>query len=148
MLLPTLWNSMFATILLASLACVSVPAVAAEAQINSKVAAGKWKAVRLKNLPEGASLGVKVIATGSLVVTFVHETELKRYAAPVSPLFQDTLDKTLIFRVAIPDHGNYFVILDNRRGASERQVRVLIQAKAPKSRQSPSSESNVKKEKI
>ena len=67
MLLPTLWNSMFATILLASLACVSVPAVAAEAQINSKVAAGKWKAVRLKNLPEGASLGVKVIATGSLV---------------------------------------------------------------------------------
>jgi hypothetical protein len=143
-----IWNSIFATVLLASLACFSVPSVAAEAQINSKVAPGKWKAVRLKNLPEGASLGVKVIATGSLVVILVHETELKRYPAPVSPTFQGTLDKTLTFSVVIPDPGNYFIILDNRRGESERQVRVLIQAKAPKSRNDPSADSQIRKEEI
>jgi hypothetical protein len=135
-------------ILLASVACFSAPADAAKAQLNSKVPPGKWKAVRLKNLPEGASLGVKVIATGSLVVILIREAELKRYPEPVSPVFQGTLDKTLTFSVVIPESGHYFVILDNRRGASERQVRVLIQAQAPKSRDKPAAESNTKKEKI
>lgn len=110
------------------------PAVqAAKAEVNSKVPPGKWKAVRLKNLPEGAGLGVKVIANGSLVVIFVHEAELKRYPAPVSPVFQGTLDRTLSFSVVVPDSGNYYVILDNRRGTTERRVRVQIQARRPAS---------------
>ena len=146
--LRALWNRIFIALLLASLTTFAAPALAAEAQINSKVAAGKWKAVRLKNLPKGASLGVKVIATGNLVVILVHETELKRYPAPISPTFQGTLDKTLTFSVVIPDPGNYYIILDNRRGGSERQVRVLIQAKAPKSRKNPSAQPDVRKEKI
>jgi hypothetical protein len=137
-----------AGILLASLACFSAPADAAKAQLNSKVPPGKWKAVRLRNLPEGASLGVKVIATGSLVVILIHEEELKRYPAPVSPTFQGTLDKTLTFSVVIPESGNYFIILDNRRGASERQVRVLIQAQARKLRDKPATDSQSRKEKI
>ena len=148
MLLHGLCKACMAGILLASLACFSAHADAAKAQLNSKVPAGKWKAVRLINLPEGASLGVKVIATGSLVVILVHETELKRYPAPLNPTFQGTLEKTLTFSVVIPDSGNYFIILDNRRGASERQVRVLIQAQAPKSRDKSSAQSHMRKEKI
>jgi hypothetical protein len=148
MLLRRLCKACVAGILLASVTCLSAPVDAAEAQLNSKVPPGKWKAVRLKNLPEGASLGVKVIATGSLVVILVREAELKRYPEPLNPVFQGTLDKTLTFSVVIPDSDHYFIILDNRRGTSERQVRVLIQAQAAKSRDKPAAESNTKKEKI
>ena len=125
------------------------PAVqAAKAEVNSKVPPGKWKAVRLKNLPEGAGLGVKVIANGSLVVILVHEAELKRYPAPVSPLFQGTLERTLSFSVVIPDAGNYYVILDNRRGTEERRARILIQAKRPASRTDPPEDRSTEKKKI
>ncbi len=123
-------------------------AQAAKAQVNSKVAAGKWKAVRLKNLPEGASLSVRVAANGSLVVILVHEAELKRYPAPISPAFQGTLERTLAFSVVIPESGDYYVIFDNRRGADERRVRVLIEANAPKTLNKPPENSGGQKEKI
>jgi len=147
-LMRRLCKACMACVLLASVACFSAPADAAEAQLNWKVPPGKTKKVRVKDLPKGTSLGVKVIATGSLVVILVHEDELRRNPASVSPVFQGTLDTTLTFSVVIPDSGHYLIILDNRRGASERQVRILIQAQAPKSRDKPAAESNTKKEKI
>jgi hypothetical protein len=132
----SLLNALFGALLLAALTATAPVACAAQAQVNSKVPAGKWKAVRLKNLPEGASLSVKVAASGSLVVILVHEAELKRYPKPISPAFQGTLEKTLSFSVVIPESGNYYIIFDNRRGTDERRVRILIQAKAPPKKQS------------
>jgi len=123
-------------------------AEAAKAQVNSEVPAGKWKAVRLKNLPEGAGLGIRVIANGSLAVILVHEAELKRYPEPVSPVFQGTLDRTLTFSVVVPESGNYYVILDNRRGAEERRVRVQIEARRPASRDGSTKGSDAGKQKI
>ena len=137
-----------ACLLLVSVAICGSPAQAAKAQVNSKVPPGKWKAVRLKNLPEGAGLSVKVVANGSLVVILVHEAELKRYPAPVNPAFQGTLETSLSFSVVIPESGNYYVIFDNRRGAEERRVRVLIHAVAPKSSDKPPSDKSAPKQKI
>ena len=127
----TLIKSLLAAAVLVAMTTTASVATAAQAQVNSKVPAGKWKAVRLKNLPEGASLSVKVAASGSLIVILIHEAELKRYPKPVSPAFQGTLERTLSFSVVIPEAGNYYIIFDNRRGVDERRVRVLIKAKAP-----------------
>jgi hypothetical protein len=143
-------------LLLACLAALMIIAVAAngsvaqaaKAQVNSKVPAGKWKAVRLKNLPEGASLKVRVAANGSLIVILVHESELKRYPSPISPAFQGTLDRTLSFSVVIPDSGDYYIIFDNRRADDERRVRILIEANAPKTRNKPSSDNGGRKDRI
>ena len=121
---------------------------AAKAQVNSKVPAGKWKAVRLKNLPEGASLSVRVIANGSLSVILVQEAELKRYPQAISPAFQGTLERSLTFSVVIPDSGNYYVILDNRRNSNERRVRILIQANAPNGDNSSPDGDDVEKKRI
>ncbi len=144
----TLLKACLAAFLLCTLASNASVAQAAKAQVNSKVPAGKWKAVRLKNLPEGASLSVRVATNGSLVVILVHESELKRYPSPISPAFQGTLDRTLSFSVVIPDSGDYYIIFDNRRGADERRVRILIQANAPKSGNKPSGNSEDNKKRI
>ena len=137
-----------ACLLLVTLTGLGSVAEAAKAQVNSKVPAGKWKAVRLKNLPEGAALSVKVVANGSLVVMLVHEAELKRYPSAISPAFQGTLERALSFSVVIPESGDYYVIFDNRRGADERRVQILIQANAPKSRDAPPKDNGARKEKI
>jgi len=144
-----LFRAFVAALLLVAVAANGPVAHAAQAQVNSKVPAGKWKAVRLKNLPEGASLSVKVAANGSLIVILVHEAELKRYPEPISPAFQGTLETTLTFSVVIPDSGNYYIIIDNRRGADERRVRILIQANAPpKTRTAPPTDGGGPKQKI
>jgi len=145
----TLVKSLLTAAVLVAMTTTASVATAAQAQVNSKVPAGKWKAVRLKNLPEGASLSVKVAANGSLVVILVHEAELKRYPEPVSPAFQGTLERTLSFSVVIPEAGNYYIIFDNRRGADERRVRVLIKAKAPaRTKPTPPEVGNEPKQKI
>ena len=136
-----------ALLVIAVVADVSV-AQAAKAQVNSKVPAGKWKAVRLKNLPEGASLSVRVAANGSLVVILVHEAELKRYPSAISPAFQGTLERTLSFSVVIPESGDYYVIFDNRRADDERRVRILIEATAPKRSKKPPENGGEQKKKI
>jgi hypothetical protein len=146
--LRSLLAACIAALLFAASATNGSIAEAAQAQLNSKVPAGKWKAVRLKNLPKGASLGVRVVANASLVVILVHESELKRYPSPISPTFQGTLERTLTFSVVIPDSGNYYIIFDNRRGDDERRVRVLIQANAPKSRDNTTKDNGARKEKI
>jgi hypothetical protein len=127
----SLLTTLVAAALLAATTLSPSAATAAQAQVNTKVPAGKWKAVRLKNLPEGASLSVKVVASASLIVMLVHEAELKNYPKPASPAFQGTLETTLSFSVVIPEAGNYYIIFDNRRGSDERSVRVLIRANAP-----------------
>ena len=121
---------------LVSLAC-GLPgmsrAQAAQALLNTEVAPAKWKAVRLKNLPKGAAVGLSVATSGTVDLIFVHQDELKRFPAAVNPLFQGTVERKLEFSVVIPASGDYFVIFDNRRGTQAHKVKILIRAERPRS---------------
>ena len=107
-------------------------AKAAQALLNTEVGPGKWKAIRLKNLPKGASVGLAVTSSGTVDLIFIHRDELKRFPAAVNPLFQGTVERKLEFSVVIPASGDYFVIFDNRMGKEPQKVRLLIRAVAPK----------------
>ena len=106
---------------------------AAQAILNTEVAPAKWKAVRLKNLPKGAAVGLSVASSGTVDLIFVHQDELKRFPAAVNPLFQGTVERKLEFSVVIPASGDYFVIFDNRQGKEMRKVKILIRAERPRS---------------
>jgi hypothetical protein len=103
-------------------------ASAARVTINTSIPPAKWKSVRLRNLPKDASVIVVVETSGVIGVVFVHQEELKRFPAAAKPTFQGSVDRKLSFRVVIPKAGNYYVILDNRRGTEKRRVRLQIQA--------------------
>jgi hypothetical protein len=106
-------------------------ALAASAELNAEVPAGKWKALRLKGLPQGASLSVRVETSGPIAVIFVHQEELKRFPEkPVRPAFRGSVERRLSFRLSLPLAGDYYVILDNRKNAADREVRVMIDAAA------------------
>ena len=116
----------------ALLACaLAVPGsdgFAAEAALSAEVPAEQWKALRLKGLPKDASVAVRVDTSGPIIVIFLHQDELKRFPDAVRPAFVGTAERRLSFRVTVPVAGTYYVILDNRKGAAMRDVRLLIQA--------------------
>lgn len=116
--------------------CAGGPSInaakAAQAILNTEVEPAKWKAIRLKNLPKGTSVGLAATSSGTVDLIFIHQNELKRFPAAVNPLFQGTVERKLEFSVVIPTPGDYYVIFDNRQGKELQKVRLLIRALAPK----------------
>lgn len=108
-------------------------AQAAQALVNAEVPAAKWKAIKLKNLPQGTKVGIQAEShNGSLDLIFIHGDELKRFPAAVSPEFQGSVERKLAFSAVVSKKGDYYIILDNRRGAEPRKVRLLIRAERTK----------------
>jgi len=79
----------------------SAPPASAQAVFNTDVPAGKWRALRVRAVPEGAVLAVQIALEGTIAVALV------RAPAP----------------------GDYYVVLDNRRGTDARAVEVKVRAR-------------------
>lgn len=106
---------------------------AAQALVNAEVPAAKWKAVKLKNLPQGTKVSIQVESlNGSLDLIFIHGDELKRFPAAVSPEFQGSIERKLSFSAVVAKKGDYYIILDNRQGSEARKTRLLIKAERAK----------------
>lgn len=129
----------FSSLLLAlAMALPGVDVLAAKAALQAEVPPHQWRALRLKRLPKDASLAVRVETPGPINVILVHQKELERFPNPVRPVFAGSAERRLTFSVTVPTAGDYFVILDNRKGAEARDVRVLIEAlPAPRPQRKP-----------
>jgi hypothetical protein len=112
---------------------------AAEAALSVEVPAGQFKRARLTNLPKDAILAVLVqtSATGKLVVNLINERAFQNPAKPEEPVFIGTAERRLSFTVTIPETGNYFLVLDNRRGTEAQKVRLGIRAERGRSGTQP-----------
>ena len=119
---------------LAVFGTVQAPAQAAQALVNADVPAAKWKAIRLKNLPQGAKVSIQAesVSGGPFDLIFVHRDELKRFPAAVNPEFQGSVERKLSFAATVSRQGDYYVIIDNRRGTEPRKARLLIRAERAK----------------
>jgi len=104
--------------------------LAAKAELNAQVPAHKTTNLRLLDLPKGASVAIRVESSGPIRVIFLHQNELQRLPK-VRPAFVGSAERRLTFRVQVPAAGNWYVILDNRKGGEARDVRVLIEALGP-----------------
>lgn len=132
------WLAAFAA--LVTLTTTLPAAHAAQAMVNADVPAAKWKAIRLKSLPQGAKVGIQAesVEGGAFDLIFVHRDELKRFPAAVNPEFQGSVERKLSFAVTVSRQGDYYVIIDNRRGTEPRKVRLLIRAERAKPSAAPS----------
>jgi hypothetical protein len=111
------------------------PARAAAVQVAVDVPPGKSKTVRLRKLPQGTAVAVRIRAEGSLVVALVSVAELKR--PKPEALFRGAVEREMSFQVRIPAAGDYVLVLDNRRGTEIVKTRATIQARAPASKPKP-----------
>jgi len=119
-----------------AMALAGVPsAAAATAQVTIDVPAGKVKSVRLRHLPRGAQVGFVIIANGKLGVALVGGKQLK--GGKARALFRAAFSRRISFKVAIPASDDYYLVLDNRRGAATITVTATVEAEAGK-RKAPS----------
>ncbi len=88
----------------------------------------KSKAVRLRTLPNEAVVGVDVQTRGEVVVSFLNDTDYKRFPHVKRPLFQGRVEKRFSFSVTIPASGHYFVVFLNSSRAEPRAVTVTVRA--------------------
>lgn len=103
---------------------------AADAALSVEVPAGKAKNIRLRNLPAGATMAVRITTTGRVLVALVAERDLRAPQPGSLPLFRGVVERRLAFRVSIPESGNYFLVLSNRGGGSPLEVQAEIRAVA------------------
>lgn len=134
---PRAWLAVLGALL--AFGAAAPDALAAQVTVNADVPAAKWKAIRLKNLPEGAKVAIQAeaLSGGPLDVIFVHRDELKRFPAAVNPEFQGSIERKLSFSLTISRQGDYYVILDNRQGSEPRKARLVIRAERPRASGDP-----------
>ena len=127
-----------ATLLFLCCLAAAPDALAVRASVQAEVAASTWKSIRLRGLPKGGSLAVRVESSGPVSLLLIHESQLARFPKPVRPAFAASLDRRLSFRVTLPVAGTYYVVLDNRKGAESRSIRILFEALRPDGKPAPS----------
>lgn len=115
-------------LLAALLLTIAVSAAAADAAISVEIAAGKAKNIRLRSLPGGATMAVRITTTRRVLVALVAERDLRTPQPGSLPLFRGVVERRLAFRVTIPESGNYFLVLSNRGGAEPLEVQAEIRA--------------------
>ena len=93
------------------LACA--PLAAQEAAVATDIAPGKSKSVRLRSLPQGAVVAVRVTS------------------------FRGVVQDKLSFRVTIPEADDYLLVLNNRAGQETLKVEVEMRASRGRSKPPP-----------
>lgn len=99
------------------------------AEVNSEVLAHRWSAVRLSNVNQGATLEIKLKLDGQATVVLVNESQLKNYPRVSRPLFRTETRNRARFSIVAPKSGNYYLIVDNRKGAAKRKYSLSINAR-------------------
>jgi hypothetical protein len=116
-------------LLAALLFLAAAPAVAADAAVSLEVPAGESKNVRLRNLPLGTMLAIRIVSSGKLAVALVSQKQ--------KALFRGALERRLSFRVQIPESGDYYLVLSNRQGAETLEVQADIRAEPGRRKPAP-----------
>jgi hypothetical protein len=96
--------------------------------LSVDVPSGKWKTLRLHNVPTGALVAVEVQTNQDVVVAFVDGAEYRRYPAVQRPLFSGRVEKHISFSVTTAAAGDYFLVFDNLSGREPRAVTVKVSA--------------------
>jgi hypothetical protein len=104
------------------------PAFAADAAVSLEVPAGQSKSVRLRNLPSGTVLQVAIKSSGRLLVALVSAKQLKSPEGKPEPVFRGALERSLSFKVVVPETSDYFLVLNNVRGSETLSVQTAIRA--------------------
>jgi hypothetical protein len=128
------WRLWLIPVLLLSLPAPAPAQVKGPVTFSVEVPPGKWKALRLRNVPEGALVAVQVRTSGDVLVAFVDGTEYRRYPTVQRPLFSGRVEKRIVFSVIAPAAGNYFLVFDNLSGNESRAVTVKVSAARGKPR--------------
>lgn len=107
------------------------PSTAADSHptVSLSLPTGKWKAIRLRNLPKDTVVSVALQSDGALSVGFLTTPDHARFPKMAKPLFWGQTESKLGFSVTIQEKGDYYVVLENREGDRPRQITLRTTAR-------------------
>ena len=111
-------------------ACDASSAKEQSASINSVVAAGENYTTRLRNLPKDAEVSVHIETSGNVAVLLINHRDYTAFPEIRGPLFSGQITDALDFSIRVPTSGNYYLVLDNRKGDKDRQFTLKVTASA------------------
>jgi hypothetical protein len=114
--------------LLAALLLAAGPALAAEVAVTVEIPAGETRSIRLRGVPAGAVMAVRIEADGRVLVALVGAKQMKDPGGKPKALFRGAAQRKLSFRVSVPERDDYFLVLNNRQGTEARSVEVEIRS--------------------
>ncbi len=97
---------------------------------SAEVPPGQRKSFRLSQLPRHAVISIQVQSDGPLLVTLLTQQDFQNPAGPQRPLFQGEAAESLRFSATIPESGEYYVRLENKKDAPVRSVTVSVTGEA------------------
>ena len=100
------------------------------ASINSEVEAGENYTTRLRNLPKDAEVSVHIETSGEVAVLLINHRDYTAFPETKGPLFSGQITDSLDFSIRIPASGNYYLVLDNRKGEKKLEFKLQLTAKA------------------
>jgi hypothetical protein len=115
-------------LLAALLLVAAAPAAAAEAAVATEIKAGQARTIRIRSLPTGTAVGVRINASGRVLVSFLGMKHLKTPSTDSKPLFRGVVQEKMSFQVVVPEADDYVLILSNRSGKEAVKVEAEIQA--------------------
>lgn len=101
---------------------------AAEAALAIEVPAGQAKTIRMRGVPAGAVVAVRIVTSGRLLVALVGMKQMKEPKPDSKPLFRGAVQDKLSFRVTVPETDDYLLVLNNRAGKEPLSVEAEIRA--------------------
>jgi len=108
----------------AFLAGAETRAAGGTVQVSIEIPAGKTRTVRLRNLPRGTHVTIRIDASGKLVIALVSGVQLK--SRTPEAVFRGALDRRMSFKVVVPESSDYYLVLDNRRATEAVKARATI----------------------
>ncbi len=93
-----------------------------------EVPAGQTRSIRLRGVPAGAVMAVRIEADGRVLVALVGAKQMKDPGGKPKALFRGATQRKLSFRVSVPERDDYFLVLNNRQGTEPRSVEVEIRS--------------------
>jgi hypothetical protein len=107
---------------------VAAPAAAADAAVATEIPAGQSKSIRMRGVPAGTMVAVRIVTSGRLLVALVGMKQLKDPKPGAKPLFRGVVQDKLSFRVTLPVADDYLLVLNNRGGKEALSVEAELRA--------------------
>jgi hypothetical protein len=96
--------------------------------VTIEVPPGQSKSIRMRGLPAGTVVAVRIVTSGRLLVALVGMKQLKEPKPDSKPLFRGLVQDKLSFRVTISATDDYLLVLNNRAGRETLSVEAEIRA--------------------
>lgn len=99
--------------------------------VATEIAPGKSKSIRMRSVPAGAVVAVRIVTSSRLLVALVGMKQLREPKPDSKPIFRGVVQDKLSFRVTVPVADDYVLVLNNRAGKETLKVEAQIHAVRP-----------------